>query len=113
MSRPQPRFPHQNRLLVLLIVGLRPRDLALAPYLTSMAREGSMGPLGTILPAVTCSVQASILTGRLPREHGIVGNGWYHRDLAEVMFWRQASQLVQAEEIYDLGLAENPREFET
>lgn len=105
MSRPQPRFPTQDKLLVLLIVGLRPRDLVLAPYLASLADEGCGGPLGTLVPAVTCPVQASILTGRLPREHGIVGNGWYFRDLAEVMFWKQSNHLVQAEEIYDFGLA--------
>ncbi len=108
MSRPEPRFPHDRRLLVLLVVGLRPRDLHLAPYLSSLAAEGRSGPLRTHLPAVTCAVQASMLTGRLPREHGIVGNGWYFRDLSEVMFWRQSRQLVQAEEIYDLGRATDP-----
>jgi len=44
----------------------------------------------------------------MPNEHGIVGNGWYFRDLAEVMFWRQSNHLVQTPEIYDLGLAEDP-----
>ena len=35
--------------------------------------------MATMLPAVTCSVQASLVTGTLPRDHGIVGNGWYDR----------------------------------
>lgn len=39
-----------------------------------------------------------MLTGRLPREHGIVANGWYDRDLAEVMFWKQSNRLVGCEE---------------
>ena len=34
--------------------------------------------MGTVLPAVTCSAQSTILTGTLPREHGIVANGWYN-----------------------------------
>jgi predicted AlkP superfamily pyrophosphatase or phosphodiesterase len=43
-----------------------------------------------VLPAVTCSVQATYLTGKLPNEHGIVANGWYFRDECEVKFWRQS-----------------------
>lgn len=108
MSRPEPRFPDLGRLLVLIVVGMRPRDLAQAPYLSKLAGEGRTGPLQPVLPAVTCPVQASILTGRMPNEHGIVGNGWYFRDLAEVMFWRQSKHLVQSPEIYDLAQAEDP-----
>ena len=36
------------------------------------------------LPAVTCTSQATLLTGKSPQEHGIVANGWYFRDLAQV-----------------------------
>jgi predicted AlkP superfamily pyrophosphatase or phosphodiesterase len=57
--------------------------------------------MGTVLPAVTCSAQATLLTGSLPREHGIVANGWYWRDLAEVLFWRQSNPLVRGERLYD------------
>ncbi len=35
-------------------------------------------------PRVTCSAQATLLTGLLPRDHGIVANGWYFRDLSEI-----------------------------
>jgi hypothetical protein len=54
---------------------------------------------------VTCSVQASFLTGALPREHGIVGNGWYFRELAQVMLWRQSNQLVHGEKLYEAAAA--------
>jgi len=37
-----------------------------------------------------------MLTGRPPRDHGIVGNGWYFRDLNEVWFWRQSRRLIEA-----------------
>ena len=73
------------------------------PYLNQLLDEGFARPLGTVLPAVTCSAQSSLLTGKLPTEHGIVGNGWYFRDLAEVLFWRQSNQLVRGERIYDQG----------
>ena len=30
----------------------------------------------------------------LPRDHGIVANGWYFRELNEVWFWRQSHRLI-------------------
>ena len=59
-----------------------------------------MRTLEEVVPAVTCTAQASILTGRLPQEHGIVGNGWLFRDTGEVRFWQQSNALLQAEPIY-------------
>jgi predicted AlkP superfamily pyrophosphatase or phosphodiesterase len=41
------------------------------------------------------------LTGLLPSEHGIVANGWYFRDLAEVHFWKQSNALVGGEKIWE------------
>jgi hypothetical protein len=35
-----------------------------------------MRPLQTVTPALTCSVQATFMTGLLPDRHGAVGNGW-------------------------------------
>ena len=74
-----------NRVLVLNVAGLTldllSRD---APHLTALAREGGVRPLTTVMPAVTCSVQSTFTTGLLPCEHGIVANGWYFRELAEV-----------------------------
>ena len=58
-----------------------------------------------MLPAVTCTVQATYLTGTWPSEHGIVGNGWYFRDECEVRFWRQSNQLVQGAEVWEIGRA--------
>ena len=74
------------KLLVAIAVGLRPADLADAPTLRALGEEGFVAPVETVFPAVTCSVQASFLTGKPPRDHGIVGNGWYHRDTAQVRF---------------------------
>lgn len=68
--------------LAIIVVGLTPRHLgALTPRLSALARAGIMTPLQTIAPAVTCSVQASFMTGLTPRDHGIVANGWLFRDL--------------------------------
>jgi predicted AlkP superfamily pyrophosphatase or phosphodiesterase len=73
-----------NRTLVLNVVGMTPAFLAHAPNLTRLAGHGAMRALVTVTPALTTTVQSTFVTGRLPREHGIVANGWYFRDLAEV-----------------------------
>ncbi len=38
-----------------------------------------------------------MLTGLQPSRHGIVGNGWYFRDTAEIRFWQQSNSLIQHE----------------
>ena len=68
-------------LVVIDAVGLTPRALTHMPRLRKLAGAGFQARLDPVLPAVTCSVQASMLTGLAPTEHGIVGNGWYYRDL--------------------------------
>jgi len=78
------------------------------PHLSAFARDGAGAALRTITPAVTCSVQATFLTGALPREHGIVGNGWYFRDLEQVFFWRQANRLVTAEKVWETARRRQP-----
>jgi len=96
-------------LVVINVVGLAPEQVGVdTPNIAALARRGFMRPLGTVLPAVTCSAQSTILTGQLPREHGIVGNGWYFRDLAEVMFWRQSNKLVAGERIYEAARRRDP-----
>jgi predicted AlkP superfamily pyrophosphatase or phosphodiesterase len=87
--------------LAIIVVGLTPRHLALTPRLSALASEGAMGPLHTVSPAVTCSVQASFMTGLTPRDHGVVANGWLFRDQMEVMFWRQSNRLVGGEKIWE------------
>lgn len=91
-----------NKLLVADLVGLTPAALAHAPRLRAIAGRGFVTPISTVLPAVTCSAQASFLTGAMPESHGIVGNGWYFRDLDEVFFWRQSRGLIQGESIFDI-----------
>jgi hypothetical protein len=87
-------------LVLINTVGLTSRHLPLAPRLHALAQAGWSRPMRPVLPAVTCSTQASMLTGVLPRAHGIVGNGWLFRDTMEIRFWQQSNHLVQAEPIY-------------
>jgi predicted AlkP superfamily pyrophosphatase or phosphodiesterase len=98
-----------RRTLVLNVVGLTSELLGEdTPHLARLAARGVARPLRPITPAVTCSVQSTLLTGKLPREHGIVGNGWYFRELSEVWFWRQSNHLVQAKKIWELGRERDP-----
>jgi predicted AlkP superfamily pyrophosphatase or phosphodiesterase len=96
-------------LVLINVVGLTHEMLGPnTPNISRVAADGFARPMGTVLPAVTCSAQATLLTGTLPREHGIVANGWYWRDLAEVLFWRQANQLVRGERLYDAARKRDP-----
>ena len=88
-------------LVVLDIVGLTPRLLRHTPTLRSVGETGFQARLTPSFPAVTCTVQASMLTGAVPSEHGIVGNGWYFRDLGEPLLWRQHNRLVGGDPFWD------------
>jgi predicted AlkP superfamily pyrophosphatase or phosphodiesterase len=78
-------------------VGLTPRLLPLAPRLSAL---GAAMALRDVVPAVTCSAQATMLTGQPVDKHGIVGNGWLFRETGEVRFWQQSNRLMQAEPVY-------------
>jgi predicted AlkP superfamily pyrophosphatase or phosphodiesterase len=98
-----------HRTLVLNVVGLTPALIGEhTPALRELAREGAQRPLSAITPAVTCSVQATLTTGLLPRDHGIVANGWYFRDLSEIWLWRQSNHLVAGEKIWDAAKQRDP-----
>jgi predicted AlkP superfamily pyrophosphatase or phosphodiesterase len=87
-------------IVIINAVGLTPRLLKHAPRLQKLADAGWSAPLREVLPAVTCTAQATILTGKLPSEHGIVANGWHFRDTQEVRFWQQSNKLIEAEPFY-------------
>jgi predicted AlkP superfamily pyrophosphatase or phosphodiesterase len=100
-------------LLVLNVVGLTRSLLKKYPgkarHIEALAKDGASANLGTVLPAVTCSAQATFLTGLMPRDHGIVANGWYFRELAEVHFWKQSNYLVQGEKVWEAARKRDPK----
>jgi len=96
-------------LMVINVVGLTPDLLGDdTPQLNRLIDDGFLATLDGVLPAVTCTTQASMLTGLMPGEHGIVGNGWYFRDLAEVLFWRQPNWLIQGEKVWQAARRARP-----
>ncbi|WP_328531716.1 alkaline phosphatase family protein [Nocardioides sp. NBC_00368] len=97
-----------EKLLVIDVVGMTPDLLQHMPRVRQVGESGFTAELGTVLPAVTCSVQSTFLTGALPRDHGIVGNGWFFRDLGEVLLWRQHNALVRGEKLWDVVRRRRP-----
>ena len=97
-----------HKTVVLNVVGLSPNLLGEhTPFLSRWA-EGHLVPVKSMLPAVTCSVQATYLTGKFPSQHGIVANGWYFRDECEIKFWRQSNKLVQSPKIWEMARSIDP-----
>jgi len=52
-------------------------------------------------PPLTCTAQSTYLTGKLPRDHGAVANGWYDREYDEHRFWKQSNHLVSGEKLWE------------
>ena len=77
-------------LLLVDVVGLTPSLLGEnTPHINALLGRGRMACMQPVFPAVTTTVQSSMLTGLPPSGHGIVGNGWYFRDQAEVFATQQ------------------------
>jgi len=96
-----------SRLAVINVVGLTEALIGEhTPRIAEFRRRGAFAQIAPAFPAVTCTAQSNYLTGKPPAHHGIVGNGWYHRDLAEIQFWKQSNHIVQSQKIWD-ALREN------
>jgi predicted AlkP superfamily pyrophosphatase or phosphodiesterase len=90
------------RVAVINLVGLSRSLLGgNMPGLTKFAEKSGLQSYTPSFPAVTCTAQSSIATGTSPAEHGIVANGWYDRESAEVRFWKQSNHLVRGEKLWD------------
>ncbi len=96
-----------QRTVVINVVGMTPDLLAYAPRLRLLAERGAMRPLATVTPAVTCSAQATFLTGRLPDGHGCVANGWYEHGPAEAKFWQQNNALMEGDKVWHAARRRN------
>ena len=59
-------------------------------------------PLSASFPCVTCPVQANMTTGKLPREHGVVANGFFWREKRQVEMWTAWNDCIAVPQIWDL-----------
>ena len=96
--------------LLIDVVGLTQAQVSqgATPHLYALAQRGSMAPMAGILPGVTCSAQATMLTGTMPSEHGAVGNGWRDPQSYEIALWRQSNALVRGEKVYEAARRLDP-----
>ena len=99
-------MPH---VIFLSIPGLRSCDLAAMPNLTKLTAAGDRATLTPSFPAVTWPVQANMLTGKLPREHGVIANGFYWRQKQEVEMWTAWNDKITAPQIWDLLHKKDPK----
>jgi predicted AlkP superfamily pyrophosphatase or phosphodiesterase len=91
-----------KRTAVINVVGLAESLIgASTPAIDAFRKRNQLAHITPAFPAVTCSAQSDYVTGTRAGDHGIVGNGWYNRDLAEVQFWKQSNHLVQRPKIWD------------
>jgi predicted AlkP superfamily pyrophosphatase or phosphodiesterase len=91
-----------KKTVVIDVVGLSSSLIgAHTPFLVAYAKKHHHTSIQPMLPAVTTAVQSTYVTGEWPSEHGIVGNGWYDREDAEVKFWKQSNKLVHGEKVWE------------
>lgn len=98
-----------HKTVVLNVVGLVPSLIGPStPRIKAFVDRAKAAHIDPVIPAVTATGHATYLTGKLPSEHGAVGNGWYFRDRDEVKFWRQSNALVEAPKIWDVAKEMDP-----
>jgi predicted AlkP superfamily pyrophosphatase or phosphodiesterase len=91
-----------HKTVVIDIVGLSKSVIGeYTPFIRQYLTARHLSTITPMLPAVTTSVQSTYVTGKWPSEHGIVGNGWYDKNDAEIKFWKQSNKLVLGDKIWD------------
>jgi len=91
-----------KRTAVINIVGLSESLLGPhTPLIDAFRKRHQLAHIAPAFPAVTCTAQSNYVTGARPSEHGVVANGWFNRELAEVQFWKQSNHLVQRPKVWD------------
>ncbi len=77
------------------------------PFIQSYIEKYGIQTINPPFPALTTSSQSDFITGKKANEHGIVGNGWYDRQDAEIKYWKQSNHLVESEKIWHLAKKKN------
>ena len=75
---------------------------AAMPTLDRLAKAGASGAATTVFPSVTWPAHVSIVTGRIPASHGVVGNTYYDRaNKRRVKTWEVPSdQLIAGDTLW-------------
>lgn len=100
-----------KKLIFVSVPGLRPVDVAdpaVTPNLCKLSDAGGWAASRPSFPAVTSSVQANMFTGQHPDRHGVIANGFYHRDRREVVFWVAFNDILEAPQLWTSLHANTP-----
>lgn len=89
-------------IILLSVPALREKDVLIMPKLKELTAGGGIAELAPSFPCVTCPVQANMTTGKLPDKHGVVANGFYHRDRRRVEMWTAPNDCIEQPQIWDL-----------
>jgi predicted AlkP superfamily pyrophosphatase or phosphodiesterase len=99
-----------RKILIVDVAALSPAEVgAQTPHLSALAARGGMYPLREPFPSLTCPSHASLLTGTLPSEHGMIGNCLYSREYAKWFNWNRSSHLVSGTPLWDAARARDPK----
>lgn len=92
-----------DHLVFLSIANLRSGDIDAhtTPTLYAWANSGALASLTPTFPALTSCVQASMWTGLPPDQHGVIANGFFHRDRSEVEFWMARNGIINGVQIWE------------
>ena len=103
-----------NPLMFLTVPGLRDKDLWLMPNTKSLFEaHGEWASLANSFPCVTWPSQANMLTGKLPKDHGVVANGFFWRDgegqkKNQVEMWTAWNEVIEQPQIWDVLKQQSP-----
>jgi len=99
-----------KKLIVIDVVGLTRKifEKSKPSNISKIIENGTLSSLIPCFPAVTCSVQASMLTGFYPTDHGIISNGYFDRNTMQVSFWEQFASMVEKPRVWDILKKMNP-----
>jgi hypothetical protein len=78
-----------------------PKTNVQTPNYDAFAADATMFRWAQVPGTWSLPSQASMLTGTPPGVHGVIANGFYHRDRKEVEFWVGHNDVIVGEQIWD------------
>ncbi len=91
--------PANKKLLVVQVAAL---GAAFQDRLSGCKWPGMVfNSIDTVFPALTCTVQASFRTASAASQHGMIANGFFHRELSRPLFWEQSAAQIHGMRIWE------------
>jgi len=94
----------KKKVIILNIAGLSPYLIENSVNMENtkkLIQESTYRKTTPSFPSVTCSVQASIASGKPAADNGIIGNGFFDKTTLKPKFWEQDNKLVNGPRIWD------------